>query len=86
VDVTNIWVGKPDKVVYDVMNRLSEAMRAASAYGQDYRYVKRAILLGEPWRSKMHRIIDDLRQRGIDACSLQALLSDINWIRGRVAR
>jgi len=78
VDITNIWSGKADKIVSDVVGRLNEAVNVVSEwYGRGYHYIKKAVLLGESWRPKMRKIINDLKQSGIDACSLQDLILEI---------
>jgi len=39
--------------------------------------LKKAILLGEPWRPKMQEIINDLKQKGIEAQSLRDFILEI---------
>ncbi|PUA33365.1 MAG: hypothetical protein B7O98_02760 [Zestosphaera tikiterensis] len=47
VDITNIWSGKADKIVRDVVGRLNEAVNVVSGwYGRGYHYIKKAVLLG----------------------------------------
>lgn len=78
VDITNIWTTGSSKIVKDVIDRLNRAVSmVAGWYNQDYRYIKRAVLLGEPWRPKMQKIINDLRQNGVNACSLHDLILEI---------
>jgi len=78
IDITNIWSGTSDRTVEGIIDRLDRAINIISEwYGQDYRYIKKAILLGEPWRPKMQEIIDDLKQKGIEAQNLRDFILEI---------
>jgi len=78
VDVTNIWQSKSENVVEKIVERLRRAEELVSEwYGEGFRIVKKAVLLGEPRRSGMTEIVEALRKEGIDACSLADLIVEI---------
>jgi len=78
VEIANTSIEGPWRTIKGVVDRLNKITDLASKlYGQDFRYVKRAIILGEPWRPMTQRVVDGLKQEGIEACSLQDFILEI---------
>jgi len=63
VDVTNIWQSRSENIVGKVVERLRRAEELVLEwYGEGFRVVKKAVLLGEPWRPKMAEIVEALKK------------------------
>jgi len=82
VEVKAICTGTAEEIAKSISGTLSRAEEYFKReYGLDYKYVKRAVIISEPKRPKINRIIDLLRREDIEAIDLYNFIRDItNYI------
>ncbi|WP_048078952.1 hypothetical protein [Desulfurococcus mucosus] len=78
IDIKSIWTGKEEVIVRGIVSRLRRAEELfLRIYGRKYRYVKRAIIIGEAERPEMLRIIEALKREGVEARSFKEFLAEV---------
>ena len=82
VEVKAIWTGTAEDIAKSIIDTLRRAEEYFTReYGLNYKYIKRAVIISEPKRPKIDRIIALLRREGIGAIDLYNFIRDItNYI------
>jgi len=78
IDVKGAWTASASDLAKDIEERLNEAENIfKQIYGNDYRYLKMAIIIGESSKPAVSDLIDKLRSKGIEARDLVSLIKEI---------